>query len=305
MRPSHDQLDAAAAALMLVLCALWGLNQVAIKVANAGISPVLQAGLRSAGAAVLVWGWSALRAVPLFDRNGPHGLGLLIGLLFATEFMFIYWGLTFTTASRSVILLYTAPFVVAVGAHLFVPGERLRPAQILGLACAFMGVVLVFGDALRLPTQRELIGDAMILLGAVLWGATTVVIKATRLVTIHPNKTLFYQLVVSAILLPLVSPLSGEAGITVPSLLVLGSLAFQIVIVAFASYLAWFWLMTRYPASRLSSFSFFTPLFGVLAGGLLLDERISPSLLLALALVALGIYLVNRAPAKPAPMSAD
>ncbi len=305
MRPAETRLDVTAVTFMLVLCSLWGLNQVAIKIANAGISPVLQAGLRSAGAGLLVWAWSTFRGVPLFDRDGPHGLGLIIGLLFAAEFMFIYWGLVFTTASRAVILLYTAPFVVAVGAHLFVPGEKLRTAQVVGLACAFAGVVLVFGDSLRLPTQRELIGDAMILLGAMLWGATTVVIKATRLVTIHPNKTLFYQLFASALLLPLVSSLFGESGITTPTALVLGSLAFQIVIVAFASYLAWFWLMTRYPASRLSSFSFFTPLFGVLAGGIILNERISPLLLAALALVALGIYLVNRTPAKAASAVAD
>ena len=304
MKPAHTHLDTTAVALMLVLCSLWGLNQVAIKVANAGISPILQAGLRSIGAGVLVWGWSLLRGVPLFERRDPHGAGLLVGLLFAAEFMFIYWGLVYTTASRAVILLYTSPFVVAVGAHLFVPGEKLRPAQVAGLVCAFAGVVLVFGDSLRLPTRTELIGDAMILLGAVLWGATTVVIKATRLATIHPNKTLFYQLAVSALLLPLVSPLFGESGITAPTPLVLGSLAFQIVIVAFASYLAWFWLMTRYSASRLASFSFFTPLFGVLAGGVLLDERISPFLLAALALVALGIYLVNRSPS-PGPVTAE
>jgi drug/metabolite transporter (DMT)-like permease len=294
--PPHSRLDATASTIMVVLCTLWALNQVAIKLALAGIPPLLQGGLRSLGAAALVWAWSALRGVNLFERGAPHGLGLVIGLLFAGEFMLLYWGLTFTTASRSVLLLYTTPFVVALGAHLFIPGERLRPVQVLGLALAFLGVALVFGDALRLPTRRELIGDVMVLGAAVLWGATTVVIKATRLAVIHPNKTLFYQIAISGVLLTLASPLFGETGIAAMTPLVLSSMAFQIVVVSFISYLVWFWLITRYPASRLSAFSFLTPLIGVPAGALLLSEPVSWALAVSVALVAAGIYLVNRAP---------
>lgn len=293
--PPHTRLDATAATLMVLLCTLWALNQVAIKVAIPGIPPVLQAGLRSLGGAALVWLWSSLRGVPLFERKDPLGAGIVVGLLFATEFLFLYWGLAFTTASRSVLLLYTAPFAVALGAHLFVPGERLRAIQVAGLVLAFMGVVLVFGDALRLPTRQELIGDAMVFLAAMLWGATTVVIKATRLAAAHPNKILFYQIALSGLLLTAVAPLFGALRID-PQPLALASLAFQIVVITFASYLAWFWLVTRYPASRLAAFSFLTPVIGVPAGGLLLDEPMSGALLLALVLVASGIYLVNRAP---------
>jgi drug/metabolite transporter (DMT)-like permease len=294
--PPHSRLDATAVTAMVVLCSLWALNQVMIKVAIAGIPPVLQAGLRSLGGAVLVWAWSRLHGVRLIERGGPHALGLTVGALFAGEFLFLYWGVSFTTAARSVLLLYTAPFAVALGAHLFVPGERLRAVQVLGLALAFLGVVLVFGDALRLPTRSELIGDAMVFLAAMLWGATTVMIKATRLALTHPNKTLFYQIAFSGVVLTAMSPLFGDVRID-PAPLVLGSLAFQIVVITFASYLTWFWLITRYPASRLAAFTFLTPVIGVPAGGLLLGEPISWALLAALALVASGIYLVNRAPA--------
>ena len=219
------------------------------------------------------------------------------GLLFALEFLLIFSGMTFTTASRGVIFLYTSPFIVALGAHLFVPNERMRMIQAVGLLCAFAGVTVAFADGLRLPTSRELIGDAMILLAAVAWGATTVLIKASRLASISPNKVLFYQLGVSAVALPILSAVLGESGVTALTGPVLASLAYQIVIVAFASYLTWFWLIASYPAGKLAAFSFLTPLFGLVAGGVLLGERISAAMVAAMLLVCFGIYLVNRRPA--------
>lgn len=296
MTGRRQQLDASAMTLMVLLCACWGVNQVAIKVANDGISPILQAGLRSAGAALLVWAWSSHRGLRLFARDGTLGYGVLVGVLFGAEFFFLYWGLVFTTASRAVLFLYTAPFVVAIGAHFFVPGERLRLVQLLGLACAFAGIAVAFGDALRLPSRQELLGDGMAFVAALLWGATTLVIKASRLSRVSPSRNLFYQLAVSAALLIMLSQALGEAGITAPTPTVLAMLAYQVVIVAFASYLAWFWLISRYPAGRLSAFSFLTPLFGVAAGALLRGESVTPALLLAVTLVGGGLYLVNRAP---------
>jgi drug/metabolite transporter (DMT)-like permease len=294
MSTRHSRLDLLAMLVMVALCAAWGLNQVAIKVANTGIPPVLQAGLRGLGAGVLVFLWSRWRGVRLFERDGSLWFGVLIGILFAGEFVLLNWGLVFTTASRAIIFMYLAPFVVAVGAHLFIPGERLGLAQLAGLLCAFAGMATAFADALRLPTHREMLGDVMIVGAAVLWGATTVVVKASRLARSSPSKVLLYQLAGSAALLPL-SPLLGEKINLAPPALALAAFAYQTLLVAFVTYLAWFWLIAHYPASRLSAFSFLAPLFGVLAGHLLLDEQVTSLLAGALALVGLGIYLVNRA----------
>jgi len=300
----HTHLDALAVGCMVGLCALWGMQHVAVKVANASISPILQAGLRSAGAVLLLWAWSSWRGTRLFARDGVLWPGLLAGLLFAAEFLLIYKGLSYTTASRSVLFLYTAPFWTALGLHLTVPGERMTRIQGAGLVCAFVGVAVAFADALRLPSLRELTGDLMILAAGLLWAATTVVIRASKLITVPAAKTLLYQLGVSAVVLPVASLLAGEAGIVSVTPAVVANLTFQIVIVAFASYLTWFWLITRYPASRLSAFSFLTPLFTMLFGGLLLSEPITPALIVALVLVAAGINLVNRktapAPVRPA-----
>src|SRR5262249_44548366 len=160
-------------ALLLILCAIWGLGQVSIKLANAGISPLTQAGLRSAGAALCVWAWAAARGVPLFRRDGSLGYGATIAALFALEFVFIYRGLTYTAASRAVLFIYTAPFVVALGAHWLLPGERLHRAKVLGLLCAFAGIAIAFADGLRLPTRRELLEHSLQLVGAGLCAATT------------------------------------------------------------------------------------------------------------------------------------
>jgi len=286
-------LDFTAMAILVVLCASWGLQQVAIKVAISGVPPLLQSGIRSVGATIFIWLWMTVRREPFLERDGTLCWGIAAGLLFASEFILIYWGLEFTNASRAVIFLYMSPFVVALGAQLFIPGEHLRRIQVLGLCCAFAGIVVAFKESLSFPTPRMLIGDSMLAGAAILWGATTVLIKASPLSRINASKTLLYQLAVSAVVLPLASLVKGESGIALTPLIA-GCIVYQTVWVAFITYLAWFWLIRHYPPSRLASFTFLTPLFGVLAGGLLLNEPITDGLLLALVLVGAGIYLVNR-----------
>jgi drug/metabolite transporter (DMT)-like permease len=287
-------LDLTAMAILVILCASWALQQVTIKVASQGVSPVLQSGIRSVGAMILILIWMTVRREPILERDGTLRWGIAAGLLFACEFLLIYWGLEFTHASRAVIFLYMSPFVVALGAQLFIPGEQMRTIQVVGLCCAFAGIALAFRESLSFHTQRMLIGDSMLAGAAVLWGATTVLIKASPLARIKPSKTLLYQLAVSAVVLPVGSLALNEPGVVLTTPLIVGCLAYQTVWVAFITYLAWFWLVRHYPASRLASFTFLTPLFGVLAGGVLLNEPITNMLLLSLVLVSTGIYLVNR-----------
>ncbi len=185
---------------------------------------------------------------------------------------------------------------MALGAHYFIAGERLTRLRVLGLALAFAGLCLAFAHGLSLPTRRELIGDFFELVAGFVWGATTVVIKMRSDMRITPERTLFYQLAVSGVALVAVAWLAGERQLGALTPLVLGSFAYQAVIVAFASYLTWFWLLAHYPASGLAAFSFWTPLFGVMAGALLLGDQLTGYLGAAVVLVALGIYLVNRQP---------
>jgi drug/metabolite transporter (DMT)-like permease len=279
---------------------------VSAKVALDEIAPLLQAGLRSLGAAVLLALWVRWRGLPLWQRDCTGGPGLLAGLLFAAEFGCIFAGLQFTTASRMAVFLYTAPFVVAIGMPFIVRSERLAPLQWLGLAGAFAGVVLAFSEGLfdtaAAPAgKQQWIGDLLGVAAAVLWASTTLLLRATRLASAAPEKTLLYQLVVSAVALLAASAAAVEAWPRTLSVTGGASMAFQIVVVTFASYLTWFWLIRHYPATRISAFTLLTPVAGLLAGVWLLGEPLTLRLMLALATVCIGIALVNRrvVPATP------
>jgi len=286
-------LDLRAVVTLVVLCGSWGLNQVAIKITLWGMPPAMQMGARSSTAALLVFVWCLLRRKPLFNADGSLWPGIGTGILFGLEFLSIFWGLQYTTAARAVIFIYLAPFVVAVAGHFWL-GERLSRQKLAGLICAFFGVVLALSDQLSLPSRDALFGDVLCIVAAVLWGATTVLIKGSVLRTVTAEKTLLYQLVVSAAFGLVLAWAIGEHVERGLVLAVLPAFLYQAVWVATITYIAWFALIREYPASLLSSFTFLTPLFGVAFGAAVLNEPVSVSLLVSLLLVAVGIYLVNR-----------
>src|SRR5215475_11824753 len=270
---------------MTLLCMLWGFQQVTIKVAAPDVSLVMQAGIRSIIATALLLVWARARGIALFDRDGTGASGIAAGLLFAFEFVFIYGGLAHTTASRMIVFVYTVPCLTALMLPWFVRGERLGARQWIGVLAAFGGIVAAYAETLA--------GDLVGVIAAFLWAATIVLIRATRLGHAPATKTLFYQLAVSALVLPAVSVALGEPGFARFTPLAAAILAYQGAIVAFASYLGWFWLLRTYLAARLSVLSFLTPLFGVLFGALFLGERVTPVFLAAAVAVAGGIALVN------------
>lgn len=296
MTDRKERLDSKAVTLVLLCCLLWGLNQVATKVALAEIPPLLQASIRSLGAALLLAAWARWRGIPIWQRDGTGRAGIAAGLMFAVEFGCIFVGLQYTSASRMAVFLYLAPFVVALGMPFIARSEKLRPLQLAGLAGAFGGVVWAFAEGFARPAAGPLqwLGDALGLAGAVLWGATTLLVRATKLASASPEKTLLWQLGVSGLALGAAAWAAGETWPAVLTMHSLGPLAFQTVVVTFASYLLWFWLLRHYPATRVASFTLLTPVSGLLAGALLLAEPITLRLVVALVAVAAGIWIVNR-----------
>ncbi len=293
MNSRKEHLDGLAVGILLVCCMFWGLQQVLVKSIMDEVAPLFQASLRCMGACVLLLVWCRVRGIRLFERDGSLWAGLLAGGLFAAEFACIYLGLRYTAASRLTVFLYTSPFWVAALVPLFVKSERLRPLQWLGMACAFVAVAFAMREGLGAGNSSAL-GDLLGLAAGALWGLTTVSIRANNLTRISPEKLLFYQIAATALAVPWLSVALGESWNLQWSPMAWGSMLAQTVIGAFASYLAWMWMLGRYPATKISVFVFLTPLFALLFGTLWLGESATPTLLMALGLVAVGIVLVNR-----------
>jgi drug/metabolite transporter (DMT)-like permease len=292
--PASRPLDAAAAALAVALCLSWGFNQVAIKLALPEIPPLTQAAFRSTVGTLIVVVWARSRGVKLMEQDGTLVPGIVAGLLFGLEFILIFRGLIWTDASRASLFIYTAPFFVVIGSRWLVPGDRFDRWQWLGLLLSFAGIVVAVGVPVPGAHAWALVGDLMLVLAGAAWGATTLVIKASSLARTSYEKTLLYQLIVSAPILAICAQLFGERVETPPSALAIGSLLYQTFWVVGFTYLAWFALILRYSASRLSVFTFLTPLFGIAAGHLVLGEPLTPAFALAAALVVAGLVLVNR-----------
>lgn len=294
----HRSLDPFAISIMVVLCALWGSNQGILKLTAREVHPILQVGLRCLIASLLILVWAWFRREKLYLRDGTLLPGLLAGGLFAVEFLIVAVGLGFTTASHMSVFLYTAPIFTALGLHLRVPEERFGAAQWTGVILAFVGVFAIFAAEFvsgQPFDPLQLVGDAMAVLGGLLWAATTVVIKSTRLSEASPSKVTLYQLAIAAAVLLAFTPWLPSGNDYPFSGLAWASILWQAAIIAFASYLIWFWLMKTYSASKLSIASFLTPIFGVAFGVLVLDEPLTVNFAAGAVLILLGIAVVNGA----------
>jgi drug/metabolite transporter (DMT)-like permease len=293
LRKNH--LDSVAYALLMACCLFWGLQQVMAKATIAEVPPVLQSAVRAVGATLLLMLWCKWRGIALWVRDGSLWVGLLAGSLFTFEFACIYLALQNTGAARVTVFLYTSPFWVAALLPFFVRSEQLGRMQWLGLTCAFGAVVFALWGGLHTQGAGRL-GDVLALLAGASWGLTTVVIRSTRLARVGAERLLFYQLASSAVVLPLVSLALGESWPAPANLSEFAwvSLFLQTAVGAFASYLVWMWMLTRYPAAKMSAFVFLTPVFALIIAALWLKEPITVQMVIALALVAVGMVLVNR-----------
>ncbi|MCK4203254.1 DMT family transporter [Brucella pituitosa] len=293
--PGRVSFDGLAIALVMFIMFTWGLNQVAIKIGNRGFNPMLMAAGRAALGGLCVFLWCYWKRIPLFGRDGTLKPGILAGLLFGVEFVLIFLAMELTSVGRVTLMMNVMPFWVAIGSH-FLLGERMSVRAFIGMCVAFLGVFVVFSDHISRPGPNAVYGDLLALISGMLWGMTTLVIKRSKLASAAPEKTLLYQLAVAALVpLPFI-PLSGPL-IRDPDMLSVLSFLFQSMFVVAVTYPLWFWMVRRYPASKLSNFAFLTPAFGVLLSGVLLNEHLGWKIFVALALIGLGLIIINR-PAK-------
>ena len=286
-----ETLDLKAAALLTILCMLWGFNAVAIKISNAGIAPIFCAGIRSVIAVIGLVIWMKVNKVRLFPGNVLDGV--MVGILFGMEFALLFSSLLYTTVSSAWILLYSTPFFHTIGAHYFLKGDRITLHKGIGLVLAFFGIVLLLSEHIGFPSLTHLTGDMLALGAAILWAMTTIYIKKRLVGKVSHHHTLFYQTLFSIPILFLLSFLFQEVPVYHIDTLIISSVVFQGIIIAFISYLLWFYLVHVYPVSRLSSFTFLTPVFATLSGVIFLQEPLTLQLVFSLVLVSLGIYVVN------------
>jgi drug/metabolite transporter (DMT)-like permease len=290
---NKEHLDLKAILVMLILTLLWGVNYSAIKYSNEGISPVFASTLRSLIASFCGVIYCLRKGEKLFHTDIRLLHGLVVGLLFGLEFACIYFGMLYTDSTRSVIFVYLSPVVVAVGAHFFLKGDRLTLLKTLGLMTAFVGILFVFYGKPKTAKANMLIGDLLEIAAGVIWGATTLYIKRFMVGKVQPIHTFLYQLFFSIPILFVVSLILEPNWIYRIDPSIVTSIFYQSVIVAFISYFVWFKLIHQYSVSRLSAFTFFTPIFGVLSGILFLGEEFTFPLMVGLPMVSAGIFLVN------------
>lgn len=285
--------------VMLLLCIPWGLQQIVIKLAINDMATIVQASLRSGIAAFLVAMLLIIKGGWQPSWKGTYKAGIVIGLLFTGEFLFIALGLKYTTASHMAVFLYTAPIFSALGLNFFVASERLKPLQWLGITICFMGVLIAFGGSISLNELNTtlLLGDFFGLLAGFFWGATTIAVRTTKLSEAPASLTLFYQLFIGFVILLIIAITTGQFNNFKLTPISISSLLYQGVIVSFISYLVWFWLLRHYLANNLAVFSFMTPMFGVTFGVLILGEKLTINFIIGAILILAGILLVSGASA--------
>ena len=286
-----DRIDAIGAVALVGFASVLAFNQVVVKHGTGGFQPVFMAGVRSLGALMVLGLWMKVRGIPVRVSWGTLRPGLFMGGLFAFEFLALFWALDHTTVARASILFYSMPVMMALSAHFLLPGERLTRVRGLGLGLAMLGVVIVL--ARPGPGEASLAGDLAALAGAAGWTGIALLVRISPLAKEPAEIQLGWQLSVSTVILLGVSPFFGPFLRAVEPLHILG-LGYQIVAVASFGFLFWFFLMKRYPASGVASFSFLSPVFAVVLGWILLGEEMRGTTVAALGLVALGITLINR-----------
>ncbi|WP_375255631.1 DMT family transporter [Yoonia sp.] len=289
----RTRIDLFGAAALSGFALLLAFNQVVIKVTNGGLQPVFFAGLRSAGAVICIYLWLRWRGIPLRFEKGTRRAGLLIGVVFSFEFLFLFVALDLTAVSRASVIFYSMPVWLAIMAHLVLPNDKITPIKAVGLALALAGVAIAILS--RNDGVGNLWGDLAALGAAIGWALTAMLAKASSLSRVRPEIQLMWQVGVSAPLLLIAAFFFGPLIRDLEPIHMAG-LLFQIVVVVSAGFIFWLWLLSVYPASGVASFSFLSPVLAVGLGWLMLGEEVGSGLIAALVLVAIGIVLINRPP---------
>ena len=290
---TNKSIDGLAASFLIIFSILLGLNQVLVKLVNVGMHPVFQVALRSTLAIfpILIYCYIAKKKINFFD--GSLFAGIIAGILFAIEFIFLFTALDYSTVTRVSLIFYTMPVCLTISAHFLIKNDKLSFNKILGLGIALLGLVLAIYEPISSYTSKQFYGDLYSLLASFCWAAIAIMLKSSRLTRAAPETQLLYQLIVSGIILLPISLLFNDFIREINTTLIL-IFSFQVIVIMCLGFIGWLWVMSKYSASSTSSFAFLTPIFGVLFGWLIMGDIINIQIYLSLFLTCLGIYLINK-----------
>ena len=289
---TNKSIDGVAASFLIVFSILLGLNQVCVKLVNVGMHPVFQVALRSTLAIIPILLYCYFTKKKIIISDGSFIPGVIAGILFAVEFIFLFTALDYSTVTRVSLIFYTMPVWLTLSAHFLIDNDKLSLKKIIGLALAVFGLILAIYEPSGEYNEKQFFGDLYSLLASFCWAAIAIMLKTTRLNKSIPETQLLYQLIVSGIILLPISFLFNDF-IRDMNINLVFIFLFQVIIIMCLGFIGWLWVMSRYSASSTSSFAFLTPIFGVLFGWLIMDDNINLQIYLSLFLTCMGIYIIN------------
>ena len=289
------KIDAFGAIALIAFSLLLGINHVVIKIVNIGLNPIFFAGIRSFIAFIFIIIWMKLINKPIVFNRESLKISFIAGVIFALEFLFLFLALDFTTVSRNSIIYYSMPLWLTILLFFTKSNEKISLLKFLGLILAFIGVVLsVTNFKINLILNSpNLIGDILAFLAALFWALLIIIAKNSSFNKVSPEMQLLWMVMVSGPILTIFS-LFIEDPIRNFQLIHIWGILFQSIIVVAGGFLFWLWLLSKYPASGVASFSFLTPIFTIFFGWLILSEVMTIDFYIAAFLVISGLILINR-----------
>jgi len=297
MAPNQSQMGLLSGLFIAFLTILFGANVVAIKLTLTGMGPLTTAGCRFALAAVAIAGWARITGRRFRIQPGQAFQLMVVSVAFTLQLSLFYLGLERTEASRGVLIANLLPFFVLFLSHFFIPGERITWKKFVGIVLGFVGVTVLFSGAQNF-TDSIRAGDPVVLAAVVIWSCNVVYTK--RIINAYePFHLVLYPMIVSVPVFLLAGCLWDQRMFFDLNPVVLGGYAYQGLVTAAFGFVAWSTMLKRYGASTLHAFVFIMPIAGVVLSGIVLDEPITPNLLVAMILIAAGILMVHINPKKP------
>jgi len=278
------------------LCFVWGSTWLAIKVGLGSLPPITFAGIRFVIASGLLASYAIARRTEFpRDANSWRVMLFLSLSQIAVPYALAFWGEQYMTAGLTSLLFATLPFFVVVFAHFMIPGERVTARKVLAMSLCFIGVAVIFSRELMF-TINSFWGGIAVIASAGIAGCANVVGKKYSQ-SINSTANVVVQMGVGAILLVTAGLLLEHGAPLNFDYISVFAILYLAVLGSTFAFVALYWLFARMEVTRISLFTFVTPIVAVLLGWLILGESVDVNVAIGGSLILVGVVLLSRAPA--------